>query len=66
EEDRWLHDAELWMDAQLDRDLKAQLVSTEEADKETQLNIAEETDKEAQLDTAEAVQLAIEPNLDDL
>ena len=66
EEDRWLHDAELWMDAQLDRDLKAQLVSAEEADKETQLNIAEETDKEAQLDTAEAVQLAIEPNLDDL
>ena len=54
EEDRWLHDAELWMDAQLDRDQKAQLDSAEEA----QL-------AEVQLDSAAEVQLEAEQNRDD-
>ena len=49
EEDRWLHDAELWMEAQLDRDQDAQL----------------ETQEDLQLDSAEDVEFKTQQNRDD-
>ncbi len=49
EEDRWLHDAELWMEAQLDRDHDAQLETTEHL----------------QLDSAEDVEFKTQQNRDD-
>ena len=49
EEDRWLHDAELWMEAQIDRAQDAQLETTEDL----------------QLDSAEDVEFKTQQNRDD-
>ena len=49
EEDRWLHDAELWMEAQIDRAQDAQLETTEDL----------------QIDSAEDVEFKTQQNRDD-